>query len=172
MNGRRSLTMNCRIAQEIAFALLELCGSLAENNVERACWPEWVVCFVVASERSEDVDCRYVLCYLRMWSVSAIFHWHLARAQLACNSGLIHKAVFLCKAKVWPYMYARLSFLIWHYMYFKTTRSHLPCLLHSNCPSRKFSQREINKILEMPFWMRRKTWRQIKKTKKKSFNKI
>jgi len=65
LNGRRSSTINCRIAPEIAFALLELCGSLAANNCnfKRACWPEWVVCFVqaVASEHSEDVDWRYVL---------------------------------------------------------------------------------------------------------------
>ena len=49
LNGRRSLTVNYRMAPEIAFALLELCGSLAENNVKRTCLLEWVVCLTVAA---------------------------------------------------------------------------------------------------------------------------
>ena len=73
LNGRRSLTINCRMAPEIAFALLELCGSLAENNVQRTCLLEWVVCLTVAASTSEDVDsdCSFknLLCFLRKWSV-------------------------------------------------------------------------------------------------------
>ena len=58
---------------QIAFALLELCGSLAENNVQRTCLLEWVVCLTVAASASEDVDsdCSFknLLCFLRKWSV-------------------------------------------------------------------------------------------------------
>lgn len=34
------------------------------------------------------------VCCVFFVPISAIFQYHSARAQLACNSGLIHKAVF------------------------------------------------------------------------------
>ena len=153
--------INCRIAPKIAFTLLELCGSLVANNTKRASWPEWVVCCIeaVASEHSEDVDCRYLLCFLCTWSVRFVvfpLYFNITWSGHNLHATLIHKTVFLYKTEVLPY--ACFPFLVWHY--FVRLAS---CLLHIDCSSRKFFQRGTNKILELPFWMLRRTWRKFRR---------
>ena len=156
--------INCRIAPKIEFTLLELCGSLVANNTKRASWPEWVICCIeaVASEHSEDVDCRYLLCFLCTWSVRFVvfpLYFNITWSGHNLHAWSYPQDCFPLRSRSVAICLLSLSCLA----LFCKTCFYLSCFLHIDCSSRKFFQRGTNKILELPFWMLRRTWRKFRR---------